>query len=80
MFLFDHFSVYLYRTLVLDRWTFDKDRKMADQLGLSWYNGYVSSQAMTKRAIGQGMGVHTQDEVYAILREDLTALSTFLGW
>ena len=58
---------------------FDKDRKIADQLGISWYMGYVASQAMTKRAIGQGMGVHTQDEVYAILREDLTALSTFLG-
>ena len=37
------------------------------------------SKVRAVNAHGQGMGRHTRDEVYAMARGDMTALSDFIG-
>ena len=65
--------------MVLDRFDFDKDMKIVNVLGISRLAGYMAKGRMIKRAVGQGIGLHSQEEVMSILREDLLALSTYLG-
>jgi len=68
------------RCVALWRWVYDKDwtfLKLA--FPLSNYIIMMISWDVRKKADGQGIGRHSQEDVMAIGQADLKALSDFLG-
>ncbi|KAK3088431.1 hypothetical protein FSP39_019144 [Pinctada imbricata] len=70
---------YIDRSGFLTRWVYDKDLVAIPYYGIPKPIGWVISKSMKKRAVAHGIGRHTKEEVYEIMREDYTALSKFLG-
>ena len=72
-----------HRTIALDRWVYNDDVGLevlshfgAPRLSLILY---IGRRSINNNAYAHGMGRHTQEEVYEIMKEDLGALSAFLG-
>ena len=70
---------FLHRTFGLDRWTYDSEQKVVSINNIPKIQGFLFRRTFANEAHGHGIGRHTQDEVYQIMREDLNALSIFLG-
>lgn len=76
-----------HRLVVMHRWVYDKGPFLVKESGL--LDGYfpcpialirkMACRSMGKKAWAQGTGRHSPEEVYAIMRADLKALSVYLG-
>ncbi|CAG5118261.1 unnamed protein product [Candidula unifasciata] len=71
---------YLYWILVYSRWVYDKNLTII-KMGLPGSPCLIwkLKKTMVRRVIGQGMGVHSAEEIKRIFLADLQALSDFLG-
>ena len=64
---------------MLDRWAFDKDNDILKMLNIPYFLQWYVFRKVREMTYGQGMGRHSEDEVYHIIELDLKALSDFLG-
>ncbi|CAD5113715.1 DgyrCDS2879 [Dimorphilus gyrociliatus] len=69
----------LYWCLVLERWVYQKIPKLWTISKIPQHVIWIVKKGQIKNAYGQGMGRHTEEEVFDIARRDLKALSDFLG-
>ncbi|KAK3087181.1 hypothetical protein FSP39_002749 [Pinctada imbricata] len=68
-----------YWTLALDRWDYNSAKKVLNYMGAPWFIQFLARRTVTKCAYAHGIGRHSQEDVYGIMKEDLTNLSNFLG-
>ncbi|XP_002731577.1 failed axon connections homolog [Saccoglossus kowalevskii] len=72
----------LYWTLVYSRWVADNQQRLKPFLKNSFVISILMKmirRSVKKSLYAQGIGRHTEDEIYSIADKDLRALSTFLG-
>jgi hypothetical protein len=68
-----------YWTGVLARWVYDTE-KVVLKMMMPWFvYTWIGPRLLKKQAHAQGMGRHTEAEVMGIMKEDLRAVSDFLG-
>ncbi|OWF52760.1 Failed axon connections-like [Mizuhopecten yessoensis] len=67
------------KTLVLDRWVYDKTEEIYNVLRIPWFVRWRVRSSIKNMAYSHGIGRHSKEEVYEILRTDLQALSNVLG-
>jgi glutathione S-transferase len=76
----------LYWTMVYDRWMVDENWAVFKNVVLGGVSpvmrqmiGPVARRGVRKQLKGHGIGIHSNDEIHAIGRRDIGALSDFLG-
>lgn len=74
------YYVFIYRILILCRWVYDHDLTMVRK-SLGGYGIFVPLlvRRLKGSAYRQGIGRHSYQEVMALLKEDMKALSVFIG-
>lgn len=69
----------LNRGLGLERWVYGGLSRIVKAIKLPWYVMYLVGWQVTKRSKGQGVGVHSKEEIEKIMEKDLRIVSTVLG-
>lgn len=73
---------HFYWCMIMERYVYDKECRVRELCKIFPQYKFVFkwlSKALHEQAKGQGMGRHTQQEVYEFAKADLKALSDFLG-
>ena len=71
--------VSIYRFMVIERWIYDENHNLYKFLKLPTLIRYLMLRKVKNMCYAQGMGRHSQEEVYHILEEDFKAVSNYLG-
>jgi hypothetical protein len=68
-----------YWTIALERWSYDTEQAVVKMVVPWIFRKWVAPRKMKKQSYAQGMGRHTEKEVMGIMKDDLQAVSDFLG-
>lgn len=68
-----------FRVIPLDRFVFDKTRGVAAFFNMPKWGVKLMEIQTLRQTYAHGIGRHTKEELYQIMRTDLDALSNFMG-
>ena len=65
--------------MVIERWIYDENHNVFKLLKLPTLIGCLILRKVKNMSYAQGMGRHSQEEVYHIMEKDFKAVSNYLG-
>jgi hypothetical protein len=71
--------VSIYRIMVIERWIYNENHNLYKLLKMPTLIRYLMLRKVKNMCYAQGMGRHSQEEVYHIIEEDFKAVSNYLG-